>query len=192
MKVKLLLIIGLNLILLSFVFRIIYPLHFSPQPLFISDLIGKFLFLPLWLIFLSGIGNIFLLFLISQKLFLKKYSLILPLVYNLSFWPLYLIAGGSNYPFFLFFLLMIFFGYLTSKKVLIILGTLVVSYCSLLMFITVAVLLVGFRLLFPDDSKKLPVTGFVLFLPLLLLIFINLSASKNILHRDIKFFLIQD
>lgn len=188
MKIKLLLIIGLNLILLAFTFRIIYPLHFSPQPLFFSDLLGKPLFLPLWLISLSGVGNIILLFLISPKLFLKKYSLILPLVYSLSFWPSYLIVGGSNYPFLLCFLLMLFYGYLTSKKVLVILGALIVSYCSLLLFTTIAILLIGCRLLFPDDFKKLPIAGLALFLPLCLLILINFSSFQNIFGRDVKFF----
>lgn len=193
MKIKLLLIIALDLILLSFVFRTIYPLHFSPQPLFFSDLIGKPLFLPLWLIFISGIGNIVLLFLISQKLFLKKYVLILPLIYSLSFWPNYLIAGGSNYPFLFFFLLLFGLGHLFSKEkptkglFLMFLGFFVLSYSSFLMLITLLLAITGLIIL---EKKFLPQIKFflILLIPLLLLIIINLSASQNISQRDIKFF----
>ncbi|MDO8569956.1 MAG: hypothetical protein Q7R97_00020 [Candidatus Daviesbacteria bacterium] len=198
MKIKLLLVISLNLILLSFVFRTIYPLHFSPQPLFFSDLIGKPLFLPLWLIFLSGVGNIILLFLISQKLFLKKYVLILPLIYNLSFWPDYLIAGGSNYPFLLFFLLLFGLGYLffteQAKKglILMLVGFFVLIYSSFLMLITLLLLIAGLNFSPAVAGSKNISKSFVfllfLLMPLLLLILINLSAFQNIFQRDIKFF----
>lgn len=184
-----------GIFLISFLVRILYPLHYDPKPIFIADLIGSPIFLPYVLTILLYFANFFLVYLISTVFFKKSFVFIPPLIYSLSPIFSYLSFAGSFYIYLTFWFLLLFYsllkyenGKLFSVLVVISILTIVNSY-ALGFFILGLFLIAGYLLKLIDSKKtKLLFTSLMIgFIPFAILSVINIPAAKNIYHGEVSF-----
>lgn len=136
------LIIGLSLILRVYTSSYLFPQLFQESFLF-AELLGIPVNIPLWFIYFFGVLNILLLYITSRNFFSNTQALLLSFLYCVSPWVIYTEASGSLYVFFLTLILVIFYGYLNLSKnkvlglSLILVGSLVLVYSSILMWFVV-------------------------------------------------------
>lgn len=193
----LLLIFPLVALFAAVVFSVVYPLHFSVQPLFISDLLGFSIGLPNWLIFLFGFFDLLLVWLLSRIFFQKNFSFLYTLFFGLSPWFIYTVALGSFYIYILGVSLVIFLAtYLISKGeyglggILFIVFSLVLLYSSII-FLPVYILFIIGIIIFgfiPFSKLKLDIIFvFILCLPLFFFAFKNSIGFRNILNNQVNF-----
>jgi len=188
----------LNLLFVVFIQKNIYPIHLAPQNFFLLDLIGKNIYPPSVIIYISELGSLIFLWLISKKIFKGNQALIPPAIYAISPWSCYLTAAGSFYIFLLFLLLVFTYSlFLIGDNFkplgifLFLASSLVAVYSSLFLIFLIPVIL-GFIFIFkvlPLGNLKRPTVLFILFvIPLFLLIFKNHIAFKNVLENEIGIF----
>lgn len=97
---------------------IAYSIHFvrlDHQSIFLADLIGRPIFLPVWVYYLCGAVSTLLIWLIARRFFPSNWSLLPPLVFGISLWPAYLVAAHANSVIALMFLLSLFLSFLNWK-----------------------------------------------------------------------------
>ena len=187
------LILFIHLVLVFFIYQALSPIHFTPLGLFFLELLSKVLYIPTWVLFVLDVGNLFLLWLISRKIF-REYSLLVPLIYAISPWSSYLVVAASFHIYLLFLLLIGCYGLLIIKTRKI-LGTFFVSgsiigltYSSLpLSLLLPLILLIPiFKIVSISYLKYAFVAVVILLLPLFFMIFGNYVGYKNILNNEVK------
>lgn len=183
-------------ILAIFIQNVLYPIHFAQENFLFADLMGNKLFLPSTALFLLEAVNLILIWLISKQLF-NKFSLLPVLVYGLIPWGSYLLAAGSFYIYLLFLLLDITYGLLliNSKRLLapfLVIGGIVLGiYSSLLLLLILPIILtlaVILKVIPFNNIKKVFLVSVIFAFPLLILIYNNQPAFKNILNNEVKIF----
>lgn len=183
-------------ILAIFIQNVLYPIHFAQENFLFADLMGNRLFLPSAALFLLEAVNLILIWLISKQLF-NKFSLLPVLIYGLIPWGSYLLAAGSFYIYLLFLLLDITYGLLliNSKRLLapfLVIGGIVLGiYSSLLLLLILPIILtlaVILKVIPFNNIKKVFLVSVIFAVPLLILIYNNQPALKNILNNEVKIF----
>lgn len=192
-----LLIFSLSVIFAAFIFNVIYPLHFSKQPLFFSDLLGFSFGLPVWAIYLFGILDIVVVWLLARILFKKVYAYLFMFSFSLSPWFIYSTVSGSLYIYLLFLLLIIFLGIyliISGKQktggVIFIISSIFLLYSSLIFILSYLLFVFGLILLKIIPLKKIKLNLIIILLiclPLFLMMFKNITGVKNILNNQINF-----
>lgn len=89
----------------ALIVKIMYPVHFSPQPLLITDLIGIPFSLPTWIIYVSGILVLFLTFFLGNFFFTNSWVFLPVFLTGISPWFIYSASLGSFYIYLLCLLL---------------------------------------------------------------------------------------
>lgn len=188
--------LSLSILFAALVFNAIYPLHFSKQPLFFSDLLGFSFGLPIWAIYLFGIPDVFIVWLLGKILFKKIYAYSFMLFFSLSPWFIYSAVSGSFYIYLLGLLLIIFLGiYLigSNKKIgglIFIIGSVLLLYSSLVFFVSYFLLVSGlifFKIVPLSKIKFSLAIILIICLPLFIMMFKNTIGIKNILNNQINF-----
>lgn len=192
-----LLFLSLSVLFAALVFKAIYPLHFSKQPLFFSDLLGFSFGLPIWVIYLFGILDVFIVWLLGKILFNRIYAYSFMLFFSLSPWFIYSVVSGSFYIYLLGLLLIIFLGIyliMSNKQkiggLIFIISSMLMLYSSFIFLISYLLIVGGLILLKIVPFNKIKfclVTVFIICLPLFIMIFKNTIGIKNILNNQINF-----
>lgn len=175
----------------------LYPVHAVAEIPFFFDLIEVHSTLPSFLIYILGIIDFLLLWLISKKVFVKEFW-IAPLVFSLSPWFAYLTFAGSFYIYLLTLNLFSFYGLLTlnsGKKRLgagiFVIGCVLGVYNSLLLLVFYPLLITSLIIVNFIDFAKVKtamIWMIILCLPLFLAIFKNQVGFKNIYKNQITIF----
>jgi hypothetical protein len=159
--------------------------HLRLEELFVSNLLGNPLILPKWIIWICGVVNILLMWLVGNRLFGKRIAFISSLLFAISPWTGYLDSAGAFYTFLLSLLLIGFLSLLNLKgsklwTVLFVVSITALFYSSILMWIVVPILLLGaIKTKQIGSSKALSSILAVTLIPLLLLALTHLSAFKS-------------
>lgn len=179
---------------LSLSFENIYPLHFSQYSFFITDILGRPVDIPFWLILLASFANIFLLWKLAARIFPGYLKFVPALIYVSSFWVGFLTASDSAYILFLsFFLLILESIYLLksgNRKFgipLFLVSCLFIFYttfiCSLVLILALMFSLPVspglFKIIRPTISLLI-----VFLIPLLLITLFNMNSLKSSFHSD--------
>lgn len=186
------LIIGLSLILRVYTNSYLFPQLFQESFLF-AELLGISVNIPLWFIYFFGVLNILLLYITSRNFFSTTQALFLSFLYCVSPWVIYTEASGSFYVFFLTLILVIFYGYLLLEKnkvlglPLILVGSLVLVYSSILMWIVILPVVLFLLSQFIKFKYFLTVL-LLLLLPLFILVIFNKTGILNIKSQEITIF----
>lgn len=185
----------LHTFLVFCLYKIIYPVHYLPQNLFLFDLIDKKVFLPTWILYLFDVSNLIVIWLIGKKLFNDKMSFIPLFVWVLSPWGYYLTAAGSFYTYLLSLVLSVIYCvmFFDSKDkvralVICIVTTIVAVYSSFLIFLTLPIFFVALYFSGKVDKKYIRIiilTILISVVPLILLTFRNQTNFKNLLHIEL-------
>lgn len=194
---KLLLSLAIISIFLAWVVRIIYPIHFTPQNLFFSELIGQPISIPYYLIYLFGFLNLLVIWFISKIVFKNNKSFLAVLIFGLSPWFAYSIAAGSFFIYLLNLILLNMLSILIIRigrnrygHLLFIVSTTLIFYSH---FLISAVYLIIFATLFLIDRKFFNKIRYffillvILCIPLIILMFNNQIGLKNIFRNQINF-----
>ncbi len=191
-------IFSLSILFAAIVFKAVYPLHFGKQPLFFSDLLGFSLGLPIWIIYLFGILDIFIFWLIGSIFFKKVYAYLFMLFSSLSPWFIYAVVAGSFYIYLLCLLLIIFLGIyliLSNKQknggLIFIISSTLLLYSSLIAFLSYLLFISGlifFKIVPLSKIKFKLIIIFIICLPLFIMMFKNTIGVKNILNNQINLF----
>ena len=182
----------------TFIYGILFPIHFVTLNFFILALIGKTATIPYQGLIILDLGNLFLLWFIGRKVFQSGFSLIPPLIYAISPWSSYLVAAGSFYIYLLFLSLNIFSGLLilrTGKSylgfTLVVIPAILLIYSSVIFTFlvpTIFIFLVVFKIF---SLQSLKIILFILIITTVSLIFIisgNHFGFKNIFNNEIEIF----
>lgn len=190
-----LLAVSLNLIILSFLLRELYPVNFQTQKPLIFELIEFDVKFPLWIFFLFNSVNILIFWSISRALFPKAKVIIPVLLFSLSPWSAYLTIARSFYIILTTFVLTTILGILEMKSkeslkgaTLWIIGSLFALYSSifiLLMFPLFILGLIKFKLLIFKVLKNPLLVILFLCLPLFFFSFKNITGVKNIYRNQV-------
>lgn len=194
---KLLLIAGINLILLSFVIRGIFPIHYLMPPLFFSDLITFPLRIPIWIIYLLDPLSLYLVWVIGRKVVNTKFGFFCALILGISPWFLYEIAAGSFYIFLLVLILVNIYSFIALKRGdqkfaswFFIISILLLVYSSFLMLLISPLYIIGLLIVDFEQFKKFKRKFLLLLLfiiPLIFLILSNKEGIINIYHQQVNF-----
>lgn len=142
----------LLIIVLSILFRIylvlfLFPVRIISEQIFILQLFSIDIIIPIWIIFLIGLGNLILLWLIGNRLFNNTVGLVTALLYAISPWTAYSEAAGSIYVVVLCGLLISAYGLLQSNNkygiLFIVFGILLSLYLSLTSWFVIPWLIIG-------------------------------------------------
>lgn len=185
----------------------LYPIHLAQQIPFFFDLMEVHKYIPQSFVYIFGLINYLLIWMIARKIFksvssqaslIKREALIPLLVFSLSPWPAYLIFAGSFYVYLLSLLLFVFLGLLLIRSGKIKLGTLyfivgsVMSlYSSLLMLIMIpiSIALLVMNKLITLKQIKVSICLIILFcLPLFISMIKNPVGLKNIYNNQVMVF----
>ncbi|MGA2910202.1 MAG: hypothetical protein ABSE04_00165 [Candidatus Microgenomates bacterium] len=188
----------INLLFVIFIQKSLYPIHLVPQNFFISDLVGKIIYLPSVLIYLFELGNLILLWLIAKKFYNGYFALIPPAIYAISPWNSYLTATGSFYIFLLFIILIVTYSLLLIKEnknlpgVILLTVSSVIAVYSSFFFLVLIPMIIGLIIILkfiPLKNLKVPIILTVLLItPLLFTIYKNHLSFKNIAQNQIRIF----
>lgn len=107
-----LVVIFFQLLLSWFIAYSLHNIRLDHQSIFLADLIGRPIFLPVWTYYLGGAVSTFLIWLIAQRFFPGNWSLLPALMFGISLWPAYLVAAQANSIIALMFLLSLFLSFL--------------------------------------------------------------------------------
>lgn len=193
-----LLIVSPGLILWSSLLGRLYPIHLSAQTPFFFDLIEFHKTLPPWSIYLFGVANFLLIFLLAKAFFAKRQAYIPLLLFSISPWPAYLSLAGSYYIYLLTLLMLSLYGVwfftLGKKKLgmaILVLSSTLLLYSSLLILIIFPILILASYL-----TKALPFKAInksvilimLLCLPLFIFMIKNPVGLKNIFVSQVGIF----
>lgn len=190
---------SLSILFSALVFQTIYPLHFGKQPLFVSDLLGFSISLPVWLIYIFGFLDLFLVWLVGKMFFKRAWVYLLMLLFGLSPWFIYSVVSGSFYIYLLCLVLIIFLALYLIKSgkqklggLVFIISSILLLYSSIIAFLSYFLFVCGFILLgfIPFSKIKLNlILILIICLPLFILMFKNPVGIKNILNNQVNFLL---
>lgn len=190
---------SLSILFSALVFKTIYPLHFGKQPLFVSDLLGFSISLPVWLIYIFGFLDLFLVWLVGKMFFKRVWVYLLMLLFGLSPWFIYSVVSGSFYVYLLCLVLIIFLALYLIKSgkqklggLMFIISSILLLYSSIIFFLSYLLFVCGFILLrfIPFSKIKLNlILILIICLPLFILMFKNSVGLKNILNNQVNFLL---
>lgn len=194
---KFLLTASINLILLSFIIRGIFPIHYLTPPLFFSDLMSSPFRISAWTIYLFGLLNLYLVWAIGKELMNEKFGLLGALTLGSLPWFLYGVVSGSFYIYLLCLVLLNIFSLVKIKsgstkfsKWLFIISVVCLAYSFLLMFLIYPLFIVGIWFTDRELFRKIKVTAvllLVLIIPLVALILNNRAGVINIYHQQVNF-----
>lgn len=189
---------GFSLIISAFIIRGIYPVHLLEQKPLFFDLIEFNFSFPFWFYLFINLVNIFLIWLLAKKFFLRRLALIPVLVYCLSPWSFYLMVSKSSYIYLLCYMLITALGILLikSKKskigiLIFILGVVLSLYSSLLMLIIYPIIITCLILSKFITFRQLTNSIFIsilICLPLIFFMIRNQVGVKNIYHNQVTLF----
>lgn len=184
-------------LLSAIVFRNIYPIHFGNQTLFIFDLIGYPVSLPIWFMYFAGFLDILLFWLIGKLIIKGKWGYLPVVIFIFSPWFIYSVATGSFYVYLLSLILSCGLSILYIKSGKQRLGSALFVVSSGLLIFSSFVGLVTYLLLLTAlvSAKMVPCNRLkmslffitLIFLPLLFLMYRNPVGIKNIIHNQISF-----
>lgn len=176
---------------------VLFPSRFSPHNLFFTNLIEISYHFTFRSFFFLETINLVLLWLIGKRIFFKN-SLILPIIFALSPWGIYLTAAESFYIFLLFLLLLIIYGLILIREnekrwgnFLIIVPSVIAIYCSFFFLILIPTLFVLMKVfkIFSIKDLKIPIVLIAAFaLPIFSLTYNNKPGFKNIINQEINIF----
>lgn len=185
------------LILVIFIQKNLYLIHFAGHNLFFLDLIGIKIDMPSGLFVFFGAANLGLLWLIGKSFFAGRFSLIPPAIYAISPWSSYLVVAGSFYIYLSFLVLLIFYSLLLIRSghklwgSNLLVGVVITAmYSSLLLFLVLPViflLIIVFKLT-PFIRLTFLISLVILLVPLLFLICSNRPGFINVMNNEIKIF----
>lgn len=180
-----------------FIFKFI-PIHgINLSSPFFTDLISTAYTVPYWLVLLSDILNLLLLWLIGQILFGKRIGFLVPLFYAISPWPAYLAVGGSIYILILFGVTLLYSGLLLAKNgkdiwgiILSLSGIGVMVYSSLAMIFVLPFFLWGIYKsgLYANKVKFFYLAAGLILLPLVFLSIFNINSLKMVSIKEVSLF----
>lgn len=101
-----------QLLLSWFIADSLHYIRLDHQSIFLVDLIGRPIFLPVWAYYLCGAVSTLLIWLIARRFFPGNWALLPPLLFSISLWPAYLVAAQANSIIALLFLLSLFLSFL--------------------------------------------------------------------------------
>lgn len=192
-----LLIFALSILFSSLVFKMIYPLHYGIQPLFFSDLLGFSAGFSAWVIYIFGLLDVLLVWLIGKIFFKKFYAYFFMALFSLSPWFTYSVATGSFYIYLLFLILACFLGlYLIQSErrrignLVFIIFSILLLYSSIVFLVSYFLLVSGlivFRVIQFNNIKLALLIILIICLPSIVLIFKNTVGFKNVLSNQINF-----
>lgn len=190
------LIITCQLILSWYVAYFISFVKFDHQSIFLADLVGKPIFLPFWVFYFSGAACTFLIWLIAREFFPDNWSLLPPLIFGISLWPVYLMAAQANSIVTLMLLLGLFISFLRWKEkqgsiklVAIFIG--ILYYFS---FLTAPVIWLVFLFsvvtgyIKTSQKSRLFLIIIIMYLPIILGSLYNPEGFTNLSKQQIKIF----
>lgn len=187
----------LSILFAALVIRTIYPLHFSDQTLFFLDLLGFSNGMPGWLIYIFGLMDLLLIFLVGRIFFKRITAYLFMLFFGLSPWFIYSVIAGSFYIYLLGLLLVIFLsldlmrsGRSKIGRILFVLSSSILLYSSIILFLSYTLFIIGTILLgFIKISKIWSglLLVFIICIPLFFLSFKNYVGLKNIFHNQVNF-----
>lgn len=193
----LLFVFSLNILFMALVCRVIYPLHFSQQPLFLSDLLGFYIGLPSWSIYVFGSVDIILIWLIGKIIFTKVWSYLFTLFFVISPWFVYSVVLGSFYIYLLCLMLISFLalhlirsGKQKAGGAIFVVSSILFIYSSVISILIYLLFVCGlfiFKLLPLNKIKINLILILVICLPLFVLMFKNPLGLRNILGNEINF-----
>lgn len=193
-----LLICSLFIIFLAYITRVFFLLHFSPQNLFILELVGIDFKFPILSYYLFSLGTFLVFCAISFKLFSYPNYFLPPLIFTLSGWFYYLTVAQSFYIYLLFFVLAAGYGMvlilkknIQLGKIIFLIASIIITLSSLPAALLPLLSVVSLYILKLVDRKILKTLIMVIllsFLPLLLLIFIQKEAFGNIYQNQITIY----
>lgn len=182
----------------SYIFNLIYPIHYNFRNIFFSDLVNHPITISLWFGYLFGFMDMLLLYMIGKKIFHSGYAFIPALIFGISPWTAYLLAADSVYPFIVCWILLIGYGFLLlnlSKqifgKVLIILGLVTCCYSSLYLIIVIPFFFIGailLKIFSFNQIKPIIFTVTILLIPLGIFMVVNFEGVKNIFAQQVTIF----
>lgn len=170
--------------------------NFVTEPFLVTDLLGKGIVPPWRLIFFLDLANLFLIFLVGKKLTDYKFGLLSSLLYGVLPWMAYAQLFGSSYIFFLFFLLTFFYGVFILKEnrigfLIIIISSIIMLYSIFFSWFILPVLVFGISkvgLLKPSYLKIYSLVVVIIFIPILVMSFKNLTGLKNVYQNQVGIF----
>lgn len=174
---------SINIILQSFIIRYFYPIKYANQNLFFPDLIGISISIPLPIILLCNLVNIWLLILIGKKSF-KHYYFIPALIYSISPWSFYSTVFSSFYIYILSIILLEVYSLILIKSTrwasfLFGGSTIILIYSSFWAFLLLPILVImAFK-------RKITFLLIICYLPILFFSFQNPNALRNIYKNQI-------
>lgn len=190
--------VSINSLFIAFLIRTLYPIHLMGENLFYADLLTKPLTIPLWLTFIFSNINVVILSILSQFIWNKRQGLILPLLYILNPWSVYLTSLNSFYIYLTSLILMMIFGLILVKSeyrkigiIVLILGGVLLIYSSLIIFIISPLIITGVLILKLFNKNEIRNLSFwiILFsIPLFIAIFKNPVGWANIYRNQVNIY----
>lgn len=176
----------------------LYPVHLAAQIPFFFDLVEIHKSISPFLVYVFSLIAFFLLWLVSERIFIKEKSWIAPLVFSLSPWFAYLTFAGSFYIYLLALVLFAFYGLLLlssgEKKLgvgIFVAGSILSAYSSLLLLIIYPLFIAGLiatNFISLKTVKLAIILVVILCFPLFLVMFKNPVGLKNIYQNQIIIF----
>ncbi|MBI2335039.1 hypothetical protein HYU96_04560 [Candidatus Daviesbacteria bacterium] len=185
-----------QLLLSWFIAYSLHNIRLDHQSIFLVDLIGKPIFLPVWAYYLCGGGSTFLIWLIARRFFPAEWFLLPPLVFGISLWPAYLVAAQANSIIALLFSLSLFLSFLKWKDNQGSIWWLVLFIGGLYYFSLLAAPVIWILFLFivvtgylsKQQKRKLFLVVLLMYLPVVLGSFYNPEGIYNLTKQQIKVF----
>lgn len=192
----LLLVLIPSVLLFSWLLRYFYPIQFTPQALFISQIIGFSINIPLILIYTLGLLDLFLIWIIGRIIFKNNRALLPVLIFGISPWFVYSVVLGSFYIYLLSLILINTIALLLVKRgdtilsyILFLISTIFILYSSFLMLFVYPLVIIGFFLLNKKIFYKIKRYIFlscILILPMLFFISKNPSSIQNLYQTQVN------
>lgn len=192
----LLLVLIPSVLLFSWLLRYFYPIQFISQALFISQIIGFSINIPLILIYILGLLDLFLIWVIGRIVFKNNKAFLPVLIFGISPWFIYSVVLGSFYVYLLSLilintisLLLIKLGKNRLSYILFLISVVCILYSSLLILLVYPFLIIGFFILNKEFFSKVKLYLFlscILLLPMLFFVFRNPLSIKNIYQTQVS------
>lgn len=180
----------------SWLLRYLYPIQFTPQALFISQIIGFSVNIPLILIYILGLLDLFLIWIIGRIVFKNNRAFLPVLIFGISPWFVYSVVSGSFYIYLLSLilvntisLLLIKLGDKILSYILFLISTFFILYSSFLMLFLYPFLIIGFLILDKEIFGKVKLyllLSCILLLPMLFFVLRNPLSIQNLYHAQVS------
>lgn len=185
-------------LIISLVLSVIYPIKYSPHPLFYFELVNISFTVPFWQTLVYSYMNILLLWLISKNILKGTWRYLPALIYAMCLWPSYMTSANSFYVYLTTILLIMYYGVVNLKNnnykkgiFFTSIGMVLSIYSSILVafLLIIQVLLALFLKIFSFKQIKIVlIISTLLIFPLFVAAYLNWVGFKNVLNYEVRLF----